>query len=179
MYVLLLLLLLLTPWSRVLLEKLTGFAANQEIPRILWNPKVHYRTHKGPLSVASILISSTIYRSQCSEYPTGWTVRGSKCARDKKWFSSPTRPDWFRGPPSSLSPSCLSPSCLSPSSLSPSSLSPSSLFSGYRCAFPVVKCSGREVNYLHLVVRSKKKRGAVPLLHLYAFIAWTWKILFS
>ena len=39
---------LLTPWSRVLLEKVTGFAANQEIPRILWNPKILYRTHKRP-----------------------------------------------------------------------------------------------------------------------------------
>jgi hypothetical protein len=34
------------PWNIVFLEKLIVPSASQEIPRILWNPKVHYRVDK-------------------------------------------------------------------------------------------------------------------------------------
>ena len=58
---------LLTQWSRVLLEKLTGFAANEEIPRILWNPKIHYRTHKRPPHVTLNYMLIFSVAQQCFE----------------------------------------------------------------------------------------------------------------
>ena len=74
---------LLTPWSRVLLEKLTGFAANQEIPRILWNPKVYYRTHKRPppVPILSQLHSVPTTPSHCLKIHLNIILpRSSKCS---------------------------------------------------------------------------------------------------
>ena len=65
---------LLTPCSRVLLEKLTGSAANKEIPHILWNSQAP--------ATYSLSWTNSIQFPQL--LPTSWRL--SRCLIHSKWL---------------------------------------------------------------------------------------------
>jgi len=64
------------------------FAASQEIPRILWNPKVHYRTRKPPPPVRILSQPSAVHIPTSHLLENHLNIIHASTARSPQWSLS-------------------------------------------------------------------------------------------
>ena len=109
---------LLTPWCRVLLEKLTGLQLVKKFPAFLWNPKVHYRTHKRPPPVTFLGQPNLVHIPTSHLLEINPNIIHPSMPRSPQWSLSlwfphqdPIRPSRLTHPCHMPSPSHSSPYC--------------------------------------------------------------------
>ena len=77
---------LVTPWSRVLLQKLTS--SQQGIPYILWNQKFHHRIHKSPPPVPNLTQPDPVYNPTSHFLKTHLNIILPSMPGSPKWSPS-------------------------------------------------------------------------------------------
>jgi hypothetical protein len=65
------------------------FAASEEIPRILWNPKVHYRTHKRPPTVPILGQPNPVHIPTSHLVEIRPNIIHPSAPRSPQWYPSP------------------------------------------------------------------------------------------